>query len=48
MLRKQWEREGQASFRSLADYVAPVGSGLADHVGGFAVTEPLLGTVQLP
>jgi 5-methyltetrahydrofolate--homocysteine methyltransferase len=38
MLRQQWEREGQTSFRSLADYVAPVGSGIADHVGGFAVT----------
>jgi 5-methyltetrahydrofolate--homocysteine methyltransferase len=38
MLRQQWEREGQTSFRSLADYVAPVGSGIADHVGAFAVT----------
>jgi 5-methyltetrahydrofolate--homocysteine methyltransferase len=38
MLRQQWEREGQTSFRSLADYVAPVGSGLADHLGAFAVT----------
>jgi 5-methyltetrahydrofolate--homocysteine methyltransferase len=38
MLRQQWEREGQTSFRSLADYVAPVSSGLADSVGAFAVT----------
>ncbi len=38
MLRQQWEREGQTSFRSLADYVAPVGSGLADYLGGFAVS----------
>jgi 5-methyltetrahydrofolate--homocysteine methyltransferase len=38
MLRQQWEREGQTSFRSLADYVAPVASGLADYVGAFAVT----------
>ncbi len=38
MLRQQWEREGQSSFRSLADYVAPVESGLADYVGGFAVS----------
>ncbi len=38
MLRQQWEREGQKNFRSLADYVAPVGSGLADYVGAFAVT----------
>ena len=27
MLRQQWEREGQTSFRSLADYIAPVDSG---------------------
>jgi 5-methyltetrahydrofolate--homocysteine methyltransferase len=38
MLRQQWEREGQKEFRSLADYVAPRGSGLADAVGAFAVT----------
>jgi 5-methyltetrahydrofolate--homocysteine methyltransferase len=38
MLRQQWQREGQTSFRSLADYVAPVGSGLADYIGGFAVS----------
>jgi 5-methyltetrahydrofolate--homocysteine methyltransferase len=37
-LRQQWEREGQTHFRSLADYVAPVGSGLADYLGAFAVT----------
>jgi 5-methyltetrahydrofolate--homocysteine methyltransferase len=24
MLRQQWEREGQTSFRSLADYIAPI------------------------
>jgi 5-methyltetrahydrofolate--homocysteine methyltransferase len=38
MLRQQWEREGQTSFRSLADYVAPVGSGSADYLGAFAVS----------
>jgi 5-methyltetrahydrofolate--homocysteine methyltransferase len=38
MLRQQWEREGQTSFRSLADYVAPVETGLADYIGAFAVT----------
>jgi 5-methyltetrahydrofolate--homocysteine methyltransferase len=38
MLRQQWEREGQTSFRSLADYLAPVESGLADYLGAFAVT----------
>jgi 5-methyltetrahydrofolate--homocysteine methyltransferase len=37
-LRQQWERVGQTSFRSLADYVAPRSSGVADYVGAFAVT----------
>ena len=37
-LRQQWEREGQTSFRSLADYIAPVESGRADYLGAFAVT----------
>jgi 5-methyltetrahydrofolate--homocysteine methyltransferase len=37
-LRQQWEREGQTSFRSLADYVAPVESGIHDYLGAFAVT----------
>ncbi|MBX9677282.1 MAG: methionine synthase [Gemmataceae bacterium] len=38
MLRQQWEREGQSNFKSLADYVAPKSSGIADHLGAFAVT----------
>jgi 5-methyltetrahydrofolate--homocysteine methyltransferase len=44
MLRQQWEREGQTSFRSLADYIAPLQSrepqrpDLADYLGAFAVT----------
>jgi 5-methyltetrahydrofolate--homocysteine methyltransferase len=38
MLRQQWEREGQTTFRSLADYVAPVASGRADYLGAFAVS----------
>jgi 5-methyltetrahydrofolate--homocysteine methyltransferase len=38
MLRQQWQREGQESFRSLADYVAPRDGGRADHAGAFAVT----------
>jgi 5-methyltetrahydrofolate--homocysteine methyltransferase len=38
MLRQQWEREGQTSFRSLADYLAPVETGLRDYLGAFAVT----------
>lgn len=37
-LRQQWERKGQEDFRSLADYVAPEGSGREDFVGGFVVT----------
>jgi 5-methyltetrahydrofolate--homocysteine methyltransferase len=37
-LRQQWEREGQTSFRSLADYIAPVSTGLGDYLGAFAVT----------
>ena len=51
MLRQQWEREGQTRFRSLADYVAPVSSGVADYLGAFAVTagagaEELVGDVS--
>jgi 5-methyltetrahydrofolate--homocysteine methyltransferase len=38
MLRQQWEREGQTSFRSLADYLAPKGNGQADYLGAFAVS----------
>jgi 5-methyltetrahydrofolate--homocysteine methyltransferase len=38
MLRQQWQREGQTSFRSLADYLAPRGAGFDDYLGAFAVT----------
>jgi 5-methyltetrahydrofolate--homocysteine methyltransferase len=38
MLRQQWERVGQTSFRSLADYIAPVESRVPDHIGAFAVS----------
>jgi 5-methyltetrahydrofolate--homocysteine methyltransferase len=38
MLRQQG---GEAPFRCLADFVAPRKSGLADHVGAFAVTAGL-------
>jgi 5-methyltetrahydrofolate--homocysteine methyltransferase len=41
MLRQQWEREGQTSFRCLADYLAPVESGRVDYLGAFAVTAGL-------
>ena len=40
-LRQQWEREGQKDFRSLSDYVAPVGSGRVDYIGAFALTTGL-------
>lgn len=37
-LRQQGEHRAGVPNRSLADYVAPASTGLADHVGGFAVT----------
>ncbi len=37
-LRQQWERDGQISFRALADYLAPRDSGVRDYLGAFAVT----------
>ncbi|NYG55852.1 methionine synthase [Nocardioides perillae] len=37
-LRQQGEHRPGIPHRSLADYVAPKETGLADHVGGFAVT----------
>ena len=46
MLRQQWEREGQTTFLSLADFVAPAESGIADYLGGFAVTAGI-GTQEL-
>ena len=41
MLRQQAERGGDDPNRSLADFVAPMETGLADHVGAFAVTAGL-------
>jgi 5-methyltetrahydrofolate--homocysteine methyltransferase len=42
MLRQQESKyQGQPAYRSLADYVAPVESGLRDHLGAFAVTAGL-------
>jgi 5-methyltetrahydrofolate--homocysteine methyltransferase len=44
MLRQQQAKEGanpDAPCLSLADFVAPAGSGLPDHVGAFAVTAGL-------
>jgi 5-methyltetrahydrofolate--homocysteine methyltransferase len=37
-LRQQGEHRAGIPNRALSDYVAPVDTGLADHVGGFAVT----------
>ena len=37
-LRQQWEREGQTSFRSLADYIAPADTQIQDYLGAFAVS----------
>ena len=42
MLRQQETKtDGQPVYRSLADYVAPLGSGLATTIGAFAVTAGL-------
>ncbi|WP_237056719.1 methionine synthase [Microbulbifer sediminum] len=38
MRQQVQKRGGDGLCRSLADFVAPVGSGVADYVGGFAVT----------
>jgi 5-methyltetrahydrofolate--homocysteine methyltransferase len=37
-LRQQSNKEGSEPCRSLADFIAPKESGLADHIGAFAVT----------
>jgi 5-methyltetrahydrofolate--homocysteine methyltransferase len=41
MLRQQGRQPGGRPNRSLADYVAPKGTGLHDHLGAFAVTAGL-------
>ncbi len=42
MLRQQETKfEGQKTYKSLADFVAPLDTGLADYVGAFAVTAGL-------
>jgi 5-methyltetrahydrofolate--homocysteine methyltransferase len=40
-LRQQAAKEGGEPSRCLADFVAPEGTGLPDHIGGFAVTAGL-------
>jgi 5-methyltetrahydrofolate--homocysteine methyltransferase len=37
-LRQQVNREGNEPCRSLADFIAPQGTGLPDYIGAFAVT----------
>jgi 5-methyltetrahydrofolate--homocysteine methyltransferase len=37
-LRQQMPRDGGRANTALADFVAPEGSGVADYIGGFAVT----------
>ena len=37
-LRQQVHKEGSEPCRSLADFIAPKETGLADHIGAFAVT----------
>jgi 5-methyltetrahydrofolate--homocysteine methyltransferase len=46
MLRQQADKGADRPNRSLADFIAPVETGLADHVGAFAVTAGL-GTDEL-
>jgi 5-methyltetrahydrofolate--homocysteine methyltransferase len=41
MLRQQADRGPGESNRSLADFIAPMETGLADHLGAFAVTAGL-------
>ncbi|MBX9790916.1 MAG: methionine synthase [Pirellulales bacterium] len=37
-LRQQWQRQGQTVFHALADFIAPLESGLVDYLGAFAVS----------
>jgi len=51
MLRQQAVKPNEQPYFSLADFVAPLGSGVADHLGAFAVTtgigvEELAGTFE--
>jgi 5-methyltetrahydrofolate--homocysteine methyltransferase len=41
MLRQQVDHGDDRPNRSLADYIAPLDTGLTDHIGGFAVTAGL-------
>jgi 5-methyltetrahydrofolate--homocysteine methyltransferase len=37
-LRQQGEKTGESANKALADFIAPKDTGLADYIGGFAVT----------
>ena len=37
-LRQQWKRKGQETYFSIADFIAPEGTGVKDFIGAFAVT----------
>ncbi len=37
-IREQQDKQGKETFHSLADFVAPLDSGVNDYIGGFAVT----------
>jgi 5-methyltetrahydrofolate--homocysteine methyltransferase len=37
-LRQQVEKEGEGAYLALSDFIAPKSTGVADYVGGFAVT----------
>jgi 5-methyltetrahydrofolate--homocysteine methyltransferase len=41
MLRQQTTRAAKDAYMCLADFIAPAGSGLSDHIGAFAVTAGL-------
>jgi 5-methyltetrahydrofolate--homocysteine methyltransferase len=45
-LRQQMQKDGSEPCRSLSDFIAPRDTGLADHIGGFAVTTGI-GLTQL-
>jgi 5-methyltetrahydrofolate--homocysteine methyltransferase len=37
-MREQQDKPGKQAFHSLADFIAPIESGIKDYIGGFAVT----------
>lgn len=37
-MREQQDKPGKEAFHSLADFIAPISSGVKDYLGGFAIT----------